>query len=316
MTPVPPNPPAWLRLATASGLDRLWRRFRGNRPLVVMYHGVAPASPAPGKFVPPEALHAQLDGLAARFRVVRLAEVGAWVEGRATLPRHAAAITFDDAYANLLDHALPELARRGLPATVFASSVGLPGGEGLYWFDEADLRLAGRPDGGALREELKAMTRERRQSALERVREDSTLAPEAGAPYRVMGPDDLRRVAAMGFEVGGHTASHVLLSREDEGVQREEIVSNLAAIREATGVPPTQFAYPNGKRADFTETTVRILREAGCRLAVTTEEGFPARGSDPFRIPRISAGFLGHYGTGDALRALPLRVDLAARRAR
>lgn len=316
MTPAPSEPPAWLRLATASGLDRLWRRLRGGRPLVVMYHGVAPDSPAPGKFVSPEALRAQLDGLERHFRVVPLSEIGAFVEGRGTLPRHAAAITFDDAYANLLDHALPELARRGLPATVFASSVGLPRGEGLYWFDEADLRLRARPDGPALREELKGMTRERRERTLASLRETSTLAPEAEAPYRVMGPEGLRRVASMGFEVGGHTASHVLLSREDEAVQREEIVSNFAGIREATGIPPTQFAYPNGKRSDFTEATVRILREAGCRLAVTTEEGFPGRGSDPFRIPRISAGFLGHYGTGDSLRALPLRVDLAARRAR
>ncbi|WP_191907886.1 polysaccharide deacetylase family protein [Nocardioides cynanchi] len=41
------------------------------------------------------------------------------LDRRGRLPRGVAALTFDDGFSGVLEHALPELRRHGLPATVF-----------------------------------------------------------------------------------------------------------------------------------------------------------------------------------------------------
>lgn len=320
-------PPPWLRAAAALRIDRVVRRIRAGSPLVVMYHGISAVSPYPGKFTSPAVFRQHLDGIERLYTVVSLADVAEWIAGRVELPDHALAITFDDAYANLLDEAIPELARRGYAATIFASSLGFGNGSGIYWFDELDVRLASRPDPSAparmgdrdldpaeIRRHLKSLPKEERDAEMVHLRERHPVPDAAFDPYRVMCAADLRRVAAMGFDVGGHTASHVILGREDEASQREEVISNHAAIGDATGHPPALFAYPNGRRGDIGAATRRIVREAGYRLAVTTEEGFVGRDTDPFLVPRISAGFFGHYGMGRHLEGLPLRVEIAARR--
>lgn len=53
------------------------------------------------------------------FTPVSEAQVLAWVRGEADLPPRPVLITFDDAYKDLCDHALPVLARYGFPALVF-----------------------------------------------------------------------------------------------------------------------------------------------------------------------------------------------------
>ena len=50
--------------------------------------------------------------------------------------RHYVAVTFDDGYQNLLDNAIPELLRRGIPATVFIPTGYL--GRCPDWIDEKD----------------------------------------------------------------------------------------------------------------------------------------------------------------------------------
>jgi peptidoglycan/xylan/chitin deacetylase (PgdA/CDA1 family) len=314
--------------------------MRRELPLVVMYHGVARSSPRPGKFLDLESFDRHMDAIQAAYNVVPLADIESWISQRKQLPRRPLAITFDDAYANLLGHALPELARRGIPATVFSSSAGLTDPPQPYWFDEVDVRLSGFSErsqplliGGrafdpalhgdtqrslrAIRQHLKAIPKAQRDAAIHRLREDFPVPPGAFEDFRAMSPEELRRVAAMGFDVGGHTVSHVVLASEPYPTQREEIVSNFEAIRDATGGRgPAHFAYPNGKRDDYDAGTIRILRETGYRVAVTTEEGFVLRNSDPYRVPRISAGFFAKYGTEHPIEAVPLRVELAGRLAR
>lgn len=71
--------------------------------------------------VPPRLFAEQLDGLAALgWEFVGLDPVLAWLRGEGHLPRRAALISFDDAYADLLEIAVPLLAERGIPAVVFA----------------------------------------------------------------------------------------------------------------------------------------------------------------------------------------------------
>jgi peptidoglycan/xylan/chitin deacetylase (PgdA/CDA1 family) len=102
-----------------------------DRALIVTYHAICEGPPPLCQA--PEALDEQLELLAAAgFRATPLARlVDALVDGQ-PLPRRAFALTFDDAYRDFADSALPILERRGVPATLFATASQqrerLPGG--------------------------------------------------------------------------------------------------------------------------------------------------------------------------------------------
>lgn len=71
--------------------------------------------------VPPRLFEEQLDALiGAGWSFVDLDAALAALSGEEALPRRALLLTFDDAYADLLEVACPIMAERGLPGVVFA----------------------------------------------------------------------------------------------------------------------------------------------------------------------------------------------------
>lgn len=95
---------------SGSAAARLLARLAGTRPeprfVVIYYHRVSAA--ARTQFA------RQLDALERRLTVLPAADGGSVAPDR-----DAVAITFDDAFRSVLENAVPELRRRGLPATIF-----------------------------------------------------------------------------------------------------------------------------------------------------------------------------------------------------
>jgi peptidoglycan/xylan/chitin deacetylase (PgdA/CDA1 family) len=91
---------------------------------ILAYHAIADLSDDPRLAeygVPPRLFEAQLDALlASGWSFVDLDAVLAALAGEGELPRKALLLTFDDAYADLLDVGCPVVAERGLPGIVFA----------------------------------------------------------------------------------------------------------------------------------------------------------------------------------------------------
>lgn len=92
--------------------------------VVLAYHAIADLRHDPvlaPYSVPPRLFARQLDALlAAGWTFVDLTAVLAALEGERPLPEKAVLLTFDDAYEDLRDAALPELERRQVPAVAFA----------------------------------------------------------------------------------------------------------------------------------------------------------------------------------------------------
>jgi glycosyltransferase involved in cell wall biosynthesis/peptidoglycan/xylan/chitin deacetylase (PgdA/CDA1 family) len=94
----------------------------GRRLPVLLYHHVGPQRPgAPaGLTVSPERFERQVRRLARRgFAAIRPADWAAWHRDAKPLPAKPVLLTFDDAYADLVEHALPVLRRYGFGAAVF-----------------------------------------------------------------------------------------------------------------------------------------------------------------------------------------------------
>ncbi len=107
------------------------RRVRGKR-LILAYHGVMPAGAEPAGerslFVRERDFAAQLAMLAEVADVAALDRIDEEGDGR---PR--VAITLDDAYRGAVCEGIAELAKRGLPATIFVAPARIDGH--VFWWD-------------------------------------------------------------------------------------------------------------------------------------------------------------------------------------
>ena len=116
-----------------------------NAAVVLVYHHIAEDTP-PSTSVSPERFEAHLKYLAENgYTVLPLADLLAMIEKDKQAPERSVAITFDDAYQSVHDTAIPMLAERGWPFTVFVNTEATSRTSSLYmdWADLARILEAG-----------------------------------------------------------------------------------------------------------------------------------------------------------------------------
>ena len=159
-----------------------------------------------------------------------------------TLPARAAAITFDDGYADNCDVALPILKRLGVPATFFVATGFLNGGRMFndtvieavraVSTPEFDLRAAklscyrtGSPDEkratiDAILNATKYLPQSERDDTVRAIQEAAgkTLPDDL-----MMTDDQLRTLRDAGMEIGAHTRTHPILAKCSKAEAESEI---------------------------------------------------------------------------------------------
>jgi len=103
----------------------------------------------------------------------------------------------------------------------------------------------------------------------------------------LMTGEEVRELESMGFTIGCHTLSHRRLSLLDEQEQREEIIGGTRLLAGQLGHTVEAFAYPFGSASDYNASSVRLVREAGFRYAVSNRYGVNHPGYDPWTLRRI-----------------------------
>jgi peptidoglycan/xylan/chitin deacetylase (PgdA/CDA1 family) len=302
------------KVLCALGVPALARWRRSHRLAILMFHGVEPeplSSPCDW-ITDVSTLRRQLEYVRRHFEVLPL-EVALERLRDGTLPKHAAAVTFDDGTRNLLTNAAPVLRELHMPAAVFLAT-GPMGTTELLWPDriwsayqqtavpEADLTSVGLGVRSLRTEAERIRARDATMDALKRVSdadriEDveavvAALGPEPdvdSGPFQLLSRDEARALAEDGLvTVYPHTVTHPVLSRCDDEKVDYEVSESCQAVEAIAGREPTIFAYPNGRAPDFTDRDKEALRRYGIRWAVTTVNGFADRRSDPLALPRIA----------------------------
>jgi peptidoglycan/xylan/chitin deacetylase (PgdA/CDA1 family) len=129
----------WIAISFLRGAVEVvgWRNLQaevGRRLPVLMYHHVGPPQPdsEPALFVSAARFEAQIRFLARRGYVgIRPSDWISWVRDAKPLPEKSVLVTFDDAIADLNDHAFPVLERYGFNAVVFVPTNCV--GKGNLW---------------------------------------------------------------------------------------------------------------------------------------------------------------------------------------
>lgn len=94
---------------------------------------------------------------------------------------------------------------------------------------------------------------------------------------------ELRRLEALGFDIGSHTVHHVPLSHVPPAEARYELEASRHALERRLGRPVQWFAYPSGA---VDAAVLPLVRRAGYVLAVTTERGDVQSAAHPFELHR------------------------------
>ncbi len=119
---------------------------------VLCYHrfaaGAAGALSGSSKMLMPAAqFEAQLEWLAREgFRVLRLAELQAFLKGQQLPPPHSVVITVDDGWESFYRHAFPLLQKHRVPATLFVTTDLIGSREGLSWAQLREMAQSGLVD--------------------------------------------------------------------------------------------------------------------------------------------------------------------------
>jgi peptidoglycan/xylan/chitin deacetylase (PgdA/CDA1 family) len=199
-------------------------------------------------------------------------------------------ITFDDADRSVLEHALPALTARGLPAVAFVVTE-LVGTDRPGWRDEAAFLLAHRGHARALAaeagysrlEQLAALPDPDRRRSMHELRVSAT----AQAPRRQrLTPQDLRRLLAGRVAIGSQSLGAPELRRCDDATVATELLTAHQMLADWLGTAPTAFAYPGGGHEP---RAARLLAELGYQAGFLTDHRLSRRlPREALRVSRLS----------------------------
>jgi peptidoglycan/xylan/chitin deacetylase (PgdA/CDA1 family) len=302
------RPPRWRRLLKEAIASAIWHARQLPitpaiaPPLVIGYHRVvddladAARTDMPTMLTSRAMFERHIDWIGRHFEFVSLDEIGDHVERGVPFARPVAAVTFDDGYRDVYEHAVPVLQRKGIPAAMFVVTdlVGRSRWQihdHLYhlldkaygrWSDPwrglssalesaevpmaptPQLRAACRNPYSAVTALLPAMSRAdagRLVALLDAQVGNGTAAVPQTATWAML--ESMHRA---GFTIGSHTQTHVWLANESDKKILAELVQSKAALERRLGAPVRHFAYPGGQ---FTARVVTLVEKAGYRYAYT-----------------------------------------------
>ena len=267
---------------SAVRLPALVRRL-ANGSVILCYHNVVrerdSARGDPAVHLSYQQFAGQVRWLTNHYRVVTLGEIVRRL-ARGLPLRGLVAVTFDDAYQGVFEHAWPLLLDIGIPATVFVVA-NTPARGDTYWWDRPG--IAGHASAAIRERWLTELGGD--GDAIVATVPDARAADPATPECRPAGWDTIAACAEAGFAIGVHSATHRTLPRLSDDELAEEIVGSWETIRKETGAAAEFFAYPYGR---WDARARDAIRRAGYRGAVTLDPGLVTREADPWALPRVN----------------------------
>ena len=294
-------------------------RMKRGCPVILFYHGISVDAPSTygdyanhvgGKHIPLDAFVAHLKTLKKSWRVISLSEMVTGLKNGDKM-RGAAAITFDDGYENNFLRAAPALADFNMPASFFLTT-NLIGKNELIWTDQVEA-LIYRANAQTLffasnqqkyqlatigekahavrqiKTVLKSIPNAARLAAIDQLSFDignNDFIPPTGN-QRLMSWDQARSLSQSGFEIGGHTMTHPILSRMSLIEAKQEILGCQDRVKAELGKCSPVFCYPNGKSSDYTQDIMSFCNEH-FDAAVSTNHG-AAAAHEIFELCRLAS---------------------------
>jgi peptidoglycan/xylan/chitin deacetylase (PgdA/CDA1 family) len=276
--------------------------------------------------ITPAKFEAALRFIASYYSPVGLQDILTDCEGRG-LPPRALLVTFDDAYASVVESAAPLCRQLGVPAVFFVNAAFIdnrrlaPDNLVCYVANTMGLlpiNAAARTVRGSDQSEIRSLSEvfavffpsislTERERFLEALRDltgisESCMAKEAGL---YLTGEQLSELKSFNFEIGNHTYTHVHSRYLSEPDFVAEVDRNKAELESISGSTVRSFSQPYGSSIDITRELVEHLELSGHKTVFLSESVANPRGVDPFRLDRVSARAQGNDTFFFELEVLP-----------
>jgi len=101
---------------------------------------------------------------------------------------------------------------------------------------------------------------------------------------KMMSDKEISNWIGAGMEIGSHSSNHVKLSKCKSEILKKEIFDSKETLEKKFKVSVNHFCFPYG---DFSEMTIRTVKEAGYKSAVTVKRGKALVNADFYTLPRV-----------------------------
>ncbi|UYN99988.1 MAG: polysaccharide deacetylase family protein [Devosia sp.] len=301
-----------------TGAPRLSQMLSRSRGVIFTLHRVLPGEPPP--FSPNAILQVEPDFLDYCLERLRDLEIDIVSLDEAldrlaekSKPRPFVVLTFDDAYRDNLQYALPILRRHEAPFTLYVPTAFVDGVGQIWWQAIEDIiasqeAVAFTENGET--EYVDTATLAQKREAFDRlywqmrkIDEPARLKllSEFAANYGydldrqcrdlIMGWPQVRLFAGEPLcTIGAHTVNHYELAKLPLDQARNEIKGSVDVIEAQFGIRPKHFSYPLGGPMSCGPREFDLARDLGFRSAVTTRPGglYPHHLKTPTALPRVS----------------------------
>jgi peptidoglycan/xylan/chitin deacetylase (PgdA/CDA1 family) len=304
-----------LIVADLIGLNYLFRAINANKVRILMYHGISPVK-LPDVYwlhIDVEDFRHQMNYLKTLYNVEPVTVLIDQTDNTTSPSRNSVVISFDDGLKNVYTTAKPVLEELCFPAVFFvvpdlsernekiwssaffelilktpSSNIDLtPYGLERYHLDENIEHRTTVAE--KIIRDLKALPKHSLESIISHI--NSHYGQELSlddSPFWLMTDEQIKLLSeSTKFDIGPHTNNHMVLSSLTSQQQRTEIIQSLDKLNEWGIQSVPVFCYPSGR---FNNDTVSLLKEAGIKAAVGTEDGLHDLSDDNYNIKRISVG--------------------------
>jgi len=291
-----------------------------RKALILSYHHVIPRrlirenSLMTGMYLSSESFEDHLDWLVKHFRVMPLEKIIGMIRSGTRWEKALCAVTFDDGWKDVYDHAFPLLRKHSVPATVFSvgSMIGLQGPGDLDSVFEA-IQMADNVSDAAVSgiSEIDALIRsDAIQDRVEKARQVTDLFRELPYDkykeacaninrylyntfdldpvrwkYRTMSWDEMRELQKHAIDFGYHSKTHPMLTKVPDSLLETEIALPFEEYKKEGIFLKPIFCYPDGK---FSGAAMSVLEDEGYAGAVTLQRGYNDSATAPFLLKRIN----------------------------
>ncbi len=266
--------------------SRVLKIYHRVQTPVVLYHSVEPNDHNPlltGDIhnITPEILHAQLSFLKKHFSIVPVDEIVERLQSGKNV-KGLGAVTFDDGYRSVFEHAAPVLEDTGITATVFLTTSLLQGD--VLWRDKIrllintdnvskflDFASTEFPQLESIRAEFfykdtKDPTRASTSQIVKSI--DAFLAAEKlncarTADNAYISYDELKTRELKNLYLGNHTHRHFILATLTKDEQWEEITTTERLLQGLGAERSRVFSIPFGGPTSYNTDTLEIVSELG-----------------------------------------------------
>lgn len=286
-------------LGTAGGFTGLARRASRDKVAILAYHNVVEPEYAgradSSLHLPLPRFLAQIERVARTHSIVPLDDVlSDHADPDRPSERPRAVITFDDAYRGAVTLALPELRRRGIPATVFVSP-GLLGKDSTWW-DLMGEAGALTPDA---REYALRSHGGRHQVLWDRLFSRGQIRPLPRS-FGIATEEELLSHCGRDIVLGSHTWGHEYLPALEDDELRDNLSRTLQWLGDFPGATSPWLALPYGAG---TLRQSRLALGLGHRGVLRVRGGLWSPPGDAAAVPRINVP------AGASVRGLELRTS-------